>query len=304
VIDYYLGWNPKLQAIGRLLIAWVILECESVQLRNEGNANRRETLINSPYMVDRERTKGLDPKNFKDDWCRFVIHQLAIRCESSADIFRNAVRFVTFNYDISFERALYRGLQLIEMFKPEHVKEFLDKNRVMHVYGKVRENPFEQPPELKWSEQSRDPKDLQSPPLAQHLLEYKVFLDELYAASQGIHVIDPADKETNKDTIKKAIDEIDPTKYVYILGYGFDENNSDRLDLPRLLHYERAKEKYVFFTNFGDINRVTKRASKIFFGRSNQFAPGVLVESGGSNRYERSFRNVYEALELDFDQFD
>src|SRR5437763_1340176 len=28
VIDYFLGWNPGLQSIGRLLIAWVILESE------------------------------------------------------------------------------------------------------------------------------------------------------------------------------------------------------------------------------------------------------------------------------------
>jgi hypothetical protein len=31
VIDYYLGWNPRLQAVGNLLIAWVILECEHIR---------------------------------------------------------------------------------------------------------------------------------------------------------------------------------------------------------------------------------------------------------------------------------
>lgn len=61
VIDYYLGWNPDLQDIGRLLIAWVILECEH-ESRNGKNINRPTT----------ERAP--------DDWCRFIIHQLAIHC--------------------------------------------------------------------------------------------------------------------------------------------------------------------------------------------------------------------------------
>jgi len=44
VIDYYLGWNAELQSIGKLLIAWVILECEHVHQReawkyqSKGNA--------------------------------------------------------------------------------------------------------------------------------------------------------------------------------------------------------------------------------------------------------------------------
>jgi hypothetical protein len=78
VIDYYLGWNPGLQTIGRLLIAWVILECEYIRRQNGANINRRELLINSPHEAERKRVNGLDLKRYKDDWCRFVIHQLAI----------------------------------------------------------------------------------------------------------------------------------------------------------------------------------------------------------------------------------
>jgi hypothetical protein len=49
VIDYYLGWNPRFQDIGRLLIAWVIIECEQKRLEFGGNINRSEMLRNSPY---------------------------------------------------------------------------------------------------------------------------------------------------------------------------------------------------------------------------------------------------------------
>jgi hypothetical protein len=79
VIDYYLGWNSEFKEIGRLLIAWIILECE--------------------YIA----RGGADINN---DWLRFIIHQLAIYCEKSKDLLSNTVNFVTFNYDVSLERTL------------------------------------------------------------------------------------------------------------------------------------------------------------------------------------------------------
>jgi len=67
VIDYFLGWNPALQTIGKLLIAWVILECEHTRRQNGANINRRELLINSPYEAERKRANGLDLKRYKDN---------------------------------------------------------------------------------------------------------------------------------------------------------------------------------------------------------------------------------------------
>jgi hypothetical protein len=86
VIDYYLGWNPVLQPIGKLLIAWVILECEYEHRQKRGNINRRESLINSPHETERMRANGPDLTKYKDDWCRFIIHQLAINCKTSRDL--------------------------------------------------------------------------------------------------------------------------------------------------------------------------------------------------------------------------
>ena len=41
VIDYFLGNNPHLEEIGKLCIAWVILEREAVFAERGGNGNRR-----------------------------------------------------------------------------------------------------------------------------------------------------------------------------------------------------------------------------------------------------------------------
>jgi hypothetical protein len=142
---------------------------------------------------------------------------LAINSKSSRDIFANKVHFVTFNYDVSLDRALHQGLRHIQLFEPENIAEFLDVGRVMHVYGKVREDPSGPPPALNWSEQSRDPQGLGPDALAKYFSDYKTFLDQIYAASQGIRVIDP--KKTDKDVIDAATKSIAKAERVYILGY-------------------------------------------------------------------------------------
>jgi hypothetical protein len=120
VIDYYLGWNPDLQSIGRLLIAWVILECE----------HRSQNTINN---INRDTTAP-------DDWCRFIIHQIAIHCRESKNLLLNKVSFVTFNYDES-EKVVGLPLSVHPMHrKKESVGERALKRvhaelnlRLMHV---------------------------------------------------------------------------------------------------------------------------------------------------------------------------
>lgn len=70
--------------------------------------------------------------------------------------------------------------------------------------------------------------------------------------------------------------------------------------------YGKNNNKSVFFTNFGDINRVNKRASKLFFGVDHKIFTGspAVEHTGNDNLYERSIRTVYEALELDFESFE
>jgi hypothetical protein len=304
VIDYFLGWNPRLRPIGKLLIAWVILECEHKRTASGGNVNRKEVLLNSPLEADRSTSNAIDIKQCKDDWCRFLVHELAINCQVSADLLKNQVSFVTFNYDTSIESFLYHGLRHIQLFQADDIRKFIDSDsRVRHIYGKVRKVGYGKPTDLKWSEQSRDPKSISEFELHNYHASYGSFLDTIYAASCGLRVIDPEDKEADKEIIEGAAMAIEGAKQVYILGYGFDPNNSQRLGLAQSLRYDIGSDKRVFFTNFGDINRVNKRASKIFFGNARHFpVAGTFVEeSVGSYYYEKSRRDVYEALELDFE---
>ena len=281
VIDYFLGWNPDLREIGTMLIAWVILECER-RAQTLGNINRRE------YSQ-------------KDNWCRFVTHQLAINCKKSSDLLLNKVTFITFNYDISLEQSLHKGLQHIQLFENEDVKSFFSSDRFLHIYGAIR--PEVRASKIDFTTQDTDTDHLSWEEKPAYQTNYRELLDQIYEASRGLRVIDPHNKGADQKLIETARRAILAAKSVYILGYGFDENNSERLGLRQSLDYE-ANQKSVYFTNFGNINRVNKRASKLFFGNDVHFPPGeASIETAGHCIFERSVRDVYEALEFDFESF-
>ncbi len=298
VIDYFLGQNPTLQPIGKLMIAWVILECEYLYSSLRGNINRQELLLNSPNLQDRDRAPTLDVSKYKDNWYRFIIHKLITNCTKSGDLLKNKVHFVTFNYDVSLEDALSQGLSSIEQFKASDVKSFMKGNRIMHIYGKVRELGSVE--SIHWDTPWNNKQAFSEP--GYHSM-FKSFLDEVYASSQRIRVIDPTDKEGDKQVIKAARKVISDAKCIYILGYGFDENNNKRLELSKALYYEHKKS--VLFTNYNNSNRINKSASRVLFRSSDHFLSSS-VEGDQSRGYyfEKSVRDTYEALELDFDSLE
>jgi hypothetical protein len=113
-------------------------------------------------------------------------------------------------------------------------------------------------------------------------------------------VIDPHSKEANETDLILAQTAIANATNVYILGYGFDKNNSDRLALNSALKYKVADNKRVYFTNYGDSNRVNRRASQVFFSNPSHFNRDH-PNANTPPTYQRSTRNVYDAFELDFE---
>jgi hypothetical protein len=124
-------------------------------------------------------------------------------------------------------------------------------------------------------------------------------LDAVYAASRGLRVIDPHDKGDYDTEIIMAKTAIANANRIFILGYGFDENNSDRLNLREVLRNDvRLAKTRIAFTNYQDINQINKRASNLFYGSRQYFPPGGPAIQ---DRYEKSVRNTYDALAMDFD---
>ncbi len=316
VIDYFLGQNPELQPIGKLMIALIILECEAKFLQQRGNINRRELLLESPNPGDRAHASQIALQFCKDDWYRFILHKLVTDCDKSSDLLKNSVHFVTFNYDVSLECALDQRLRSISLFQRDDIEKFLGPGRVFHIYGKVRAQSTQNDSinidllksaseDISTHVRYQQDHDL----MGQHL---KQLLDVAYTASEGIRVISPSDKDLDVNAINAAKEVINDARCIYILGYGFDEKNSARLDLFRTLQLATRNgkvknEKVILFTNYGDINRINKKASSIFFDNFDNFLPNEPAIKGspfGDYYCEKSVRNVYDALELDFDSLE
>jgi len=264
-------------------------------------------LKKSPYEGERQKVQQLHKSKFQDNWYRFLVNKIVSGCEKPEQIHQNQVTFVTFNYDTSLEHHLMASLQAYDPFKAEALT-FLS-GRVLHVYGRVSENevgvynPLPEAANLR----SIANTNVRLEEISSVLGQFNNGVERAYLAAGGIRVIEAADKEQNKEILENAQMAIQDAVCVYILGYGFDDTNSRRLRLDKFL--DRSKNtnaKAVMFTNYGDINRINKRASWLFFRDFAHFIdPSMSVVGVPTSSYvEKSARTVYDALDLDFESLE
>jgi hypothetical protein len=295
VIDYFLGHNKDLEEIGKILIAKVILSCESHFLKKKDNLNRDYSGGTNLSEHFREN----------DDWYRFLVEELVNDCGDIDDLVRNKFNVITFNYDVSLEQQLLSRLNSIDQFSgnSEQIESFLRK-RIYHVYGAIREG-FGRPEEIGIPEESFgltfNEESLQAKQKRRRKIKE---WDLAYEAAQKLSTIDPGDKNNGKRVPMHIQRVIDMAKEIYILGYGFDQNNSWRLYLNDLTGPMGKIDKHIHFTNYQDSNRVSKRVAMLF---ELEFDALIKSETWGNPRdggyCEKSIRDVYKALELDFESF-
>jgi len=306
VIDYFLAWNKSLQPIGTLMIASSILECEAIWSRQQTNQNRLLAIKNQLRRPDAVELRYYDISKCKDDWCRFIVHKLVYGCSASSDLLQNKVSFITFNYDTSLEFRLMRSLKSIDLLNEQDVDTFFNDDRVIHVYGAVHSGVPTETDFIDANVAATLVQGFSRPPNPTADFVPKMqFLDRCLEASKTLLTIDPHTKENELARLALAKAAIAKSEVLYILGYGFDENNNKRVGLDPSLRRGPTSTRSVMFTNYLDNNIINKRASKLCFGRADQFmvspVHGEPMEGGF---FEKSVRDVYEALELDFDSLE
>lgn len=290
VIDYFLFQNSDLRSIGTMLIAAAILKREALWARYRGNINRV--------------TRGKQPNEviigaFEDDWLRFVVHRLLNGCKSSTDFVSNKVNFVTFNYDASLEFHLVSALRQTQMLDDIDVENFV-RDRITHVYGCVHPDI---PSKYGNGDDVHVVATLQRVDDDPYKLQHKVlFLNRCSSAATSIRTIGLHNKDDNEDGLKRAREWVDGASVVYILGYGFDRQNSERIALNKLSVSGAGSSKTVMFTNFKDPNTVNKRVSNLLFGNPHMFLKGKdAIQTEHRRYFEKSDGDVYQALAQDFD---
>jgi len=283
----------------------VIFDCEHEFENSGGNPNHIQLLRDSVGRGERTMpTSGIRLNAFKDDWLRFVLYKLSTGCSKPADLATNHIQFVTFNYDTSLERRLFTGLSAISQFDKREVRSFMDtSNRFLHVYGSIRERIDETWRPINFGNTTSYNSDFHNSASA---------LNEVYRASEGIRTIDGEDKLKNEEALKNATEAIQKAEVIYLLGFGFDRQNIQRLGLTSLRPAPKHPVRTVFFTNFGGHNRVSMSAGEALAGDATAFLKGnmsVNPEQWIENhhvrfRYEMSTKNVYAAIAEDFESME
>jgi hypothetical protein len=301
VIDYFLGWNKTLQSVGKTSIAGALLRAELNWIKeNHYNPNRRSLYYKSPDPSIQSKGVEVQLDKFKDDWHRFIVHKIVFGCESSKDIFRNNIYFVTFNYDTSLEHVLYTSLSSIELFEEDDVINFIT-NRVRHVYGQTR-SEFRSLANTKLDKALSRLGDQSYHDDYRQFAEWKAVLEEVHRLSAGIRTIDDVDKEIDSDGLTTISNLVVEARNLYIFGYGFDMKNNHRIGLRELgTKLDMQPFRRIMFTNYSDIPAVNKRFSSTFALDPNVVAKQSSFNGRGSHSlFEKSTKDVYEALAGDF----
>jgi hypothetical protein len=233
VIDYFLGQNAELQEVGKLMIAWVILECEARYMKEKRNHNR-----------------PVSDRGSNDNWHRFLLDRLVSGCTESKSLLANDVTMLTFNYDVSLEWHLYNGLEHISLFQRSDIDEFFRLHPVLHVYGRIRDYPGSKVTPIPLGDLPSINSVRSEIDAHTKWLEAKTVLDAAYSASKQIRTIGPAEKGEDKEVLDRARGSLRVAERLYILGYGFDERNSRLLGFSDLIASGKGRPKAVLFTNY------------------------------------------------------
>ena len=290
MIDYFLQTNNSVAEIAKAIIAAVIFARESAF---------RKQMNGDDALMRAHRTQ--------DDWIRLLLHKLMHGIRDAGDIMRNDVVFLTFNYDCSLERRLFEALRSFDIFtKTNQIDEFMEK-RVFHIYGSVdypgSDNvDFDKlaayffTPNMQ-AMRERLYSQTYMPDIIEKVEGFANFVELCLKQAQSIRTIAPYEKEYEVDIIDYARSAIANATTIYILGYGFDEENSNRIGLSAA----PCQNRRVFFTNKGNLGIIDKASSELFGVRVPIGQDTAYVSGGGvSSIYHKSDGNVYQALSRDF----
>ncbi len=251
-IDTFLSYHPDFEENGKELIARAIL--------------------------NKEEKNFLDSKN----WYRFLIDALISQCKKSEEILINIenLMIATFNYDISLEYYLYSRLKKISFFDNK-IDDFFKNIRIIHAYGQLGC--------FSWHKEFCN-KTYENENIERRLPDtYGNRGKSFEKLAKGIDII--GIRKWNPQTPPKHIelirDFLGEAKKVYILGFGFYEENMELISLNK--HTFQDRDKMFYYTNLNDMQKIERK---------------ILKRNSAKNRtgtFIKSTKEVYNALNEDFE---
>ena len=221
-IDKFLALNPSFEDIGKLAIAFLILEYEKKSSFNES--------LKKPNQ----------------DWYSHLFNQMTSSFKSPDDYMKfkdNKVSFITFNYDRSLEHVLLSGFRNafydnrgqieMEMVDISSWHENYFPFPLIHVYGQIGE------PGWLWGRDYREMYDFQ----------------KIKTYSKGIRVIGERTENSN-DKIGKMFAE---AKKIYFLGFGYADENLEAIGIKDNLREDHDIYGTAFDSTDNEMERIKRK---------------------------------------------
>ncbi len=273
--------NEELVDLGKQFIAEVLLRKEDPELMNR----RRRQEIN-----------GEKEKAISNNWYRFLAHKLSPANRNFGTIIHNLenLYIITFNYDVSLEYFIYSRYQNSPIFDDEQKELFFStiSNNINHIYGCIAPYKWQNLESTTDCRENNAYGDLKS--------SQTCWID----ASQYANNIHAMGMDRENDSVRqraeKAKEKISGAQKLYILGFGFNEDNVSLLDLSNTT--QNIHSSNIFITNYGNSKRIDS-AIKTIFKNENFGSKGSEKHIQARSSIEHiniSNQNVYQALADDF----
>lgn len=230
-IDLFISRNPDFQLIGKTLIWYYILTSEK----------------RSKFREDVK----------EDDWYSYLFTRMTDKLMRPSDIHitKNNIKFITFNYDRSFEHFLYESLRYsFTVASEEDILKVINNIKIVHIFGKVFDLDWQDGiPKVKYNRNDLLTTDIE----------------------QYVHNIQTINEDSTIESQKKIISDIKKSETVIFLGFGFLEENMKILGFPDVI----GKVREVYGTGIGYTNREREQIVMKYFSKVNNYSQNVHIEN-------------------------
>jgi len=281
-IDRFLSMHQEFEKIGKFAISYIILG--------------REHASKDAMSLIGYKKKNQTDKYACGNWYKFLLDRIT-NCKEPEEINDNQIDIVNFNYDVSLEYFLRLTLYNNSFFNKKDKsginiidKFFSHTLRVHHVYGKVRDdnsitnNNFLNDygsifvrEQISFENSTYNQKKIFN--------EQKKIIEQIGINSKIKVVLHGKANKSVSD--KKYQTLIKNCESLYILGYGFLDENNDKISLIKKIVNKSSnlKNNKIFITNYGGSQIIDRK---------------ILHDICGNKKYIVSNRGTYEALCYDF----
>ncbi len=177
-----------------------------------------------------ETLRGVGSRPGNSDWYQLLWSELLVSVSRADELIGNAVSFVTFNYDRSLEHFLHGAIGATFGLASQEAHEILGQLRIHHVYGSL--GPYSRQATL---------------PYGGH--DEVALIAAMKAARDSIKTV---------PTLRGSADGVAASwlaeaRHVFVLGFGFDATNCDRIGLKNACGLAAKQEtpRRVFASAYG-----------------------------------------------------